>query len=179
MRMPNRPPSRSRPLTPGEIALAERVFGDALDTRNLRVVRRAWGRFAFVIGDRIHVPPGAPADFAAAPLHTQAWLVHELVHAWQFQTGAWRTLASWLWVVATGGYGKGLPGYAYRLPPKPWRRCNLEQQARLVEHQFLLQAGCRCPTMPAGATLADYAEITPFGRNLREIMDKAGHPTQA
>ena len=179
MRMPSTLQPRSRPLTPGEIALAERVFGDALDTNRVRIVRRAWGRFAFVVGDRVHVPPGAPEDFAAASLRGQAWLVHELVHVWQFQTGAWRTLASWLSVAATGGYGPGLPGYAYRLPLKPWRRCNLEQQARLVEHQFLLQAGAACPTMPAGATLADYRDVTPFGRNLRENMDKAGHPTQA
>ena len=108
-------------------------------------------------------PGRLPADFAAAPLRTQARLVHELVHVWQFQTAPLATLASWAQVAARGGYGPGLPGYRYPWPPPPWARLNLEQQASLVEHAFL----ARKPhdvDRPKRASPTRYAGLTPFDR---------------
>ena len=152
----------SRPLTPGEIELARRVFGEAIDYRGVRISVRRWGRWAITFGSRISFPPtGAPADFAREGTHAQAWLIHELTHVWQFQTTPLRTLLSWAKVVLTGGYGPGTPGYRYALPLKPWRKLNLEQQASAVEHAFLLRQGFRTPAMPDGAGLGGY-EVLPF-----------------
>ena len=167
-----------RPLTPGETRLARGLFGDRIDLDRVRIVRRRRGRFAYVIGSRIHFPPGPPADFRDAPVEHQAWLMHELTHVWQFQTQPFRTLWSWLGVLLGGGYSRGLPGYRYALPLRPFREHNLEQQARIVQHVFLLSRGARCPTMPPGASLAHYQD-TAFLRQALDSMDKADDPADA
>jgi len=150
-----------RPLTEGETALARRLFGAAIDPSRVRI--SAWGgRFAFVLGSRIRFPHDCPADFAAADLPMQAWLAHELTHVWQFQTRPLATLASWLGILLSGGYGRRLRGYRYALPLKPWGAYNIEQQARLIEHGFLAERGWTCAAMPPGACAEDYRRCTPF-----------------
>ena len=145
-----------RPLTPGETALARSVFGEALDPASVRIGRAPFGPFAVTLGRRILFPGQPPVDFSAEPLERRAWLVHELVHVWQFADRPGRTLASWAKVAASGGYGPGQPGYAY-VHPFEWDDLNLEQQARVVEHAYLLRAGGVAP-----AQLAAYAGRTPF-----------------
>ena len=81
-----------RRLTPGERALARGVFADAIDLDRVRIAPWLPGRTAVTTGSTIHFTRGATADFAGEPPHLQAWLVHELVHVWQFQTRALRTL---------------------------------------------------------------------------------------
>ena len=156
-----------RRLTPGEHALARSVFEGALDLDRVRLVSTPF-RTAVTTGRVIWMPADAPQDFAAAPTRLQGWLVHELVHVWQFATAPAGTLRSWAGVVASGGYGPGLPGYAYA-HPFDWNALNLEQQARVVEHAFLMREGAVAgastppPSGAAGrATLDDYAGRTPF-----------------
>lgn len=156
-----------RRLTPGERALARSVFGEALDLDRVRIARTPF-RTAVTLGPVILMPHDAPRDFAAAPVHLRAWLVHELVHVWQFATAPAGTLRSWAGVVASGGYGPGLPGYAYALP-FDWEALNLEQQARAVEHAFLIREGAAVEAAAPSearpqrrATLDDYAGRTPF-----------------
>ena len=138
------------------------MFGDAIDLDRVRIVRRGRGRIAFVVGSWVVFPAMAPADFGAAEPWMQAWLVHELTHVWQFQTRLLRTLASWLGILVTGGYGPRLKGYRYALPLKGWDAHNIEQQARIVEHGFLAACGHASPAMPEGACLDDYRRCTPF-----------------
>jgi hypothetical protein len=154
----------SRSLTAGEVELARGVFGDAVDYARVRVWTRSWGWAAIVFGSVITFPPRhpAPSDFADEGVRLQAWFVHELTHVWQFQTAPARTLVSWALVLAAGGYGYGQPGYRYDLPLKDWDAYNLEQQASIVEHAFLLWRGAPCPSAPKGATLADYEGYGPF-----------------
>ena len=146
----------------------------------VRLHAHGLGGFAVTLGRRVLFPHGPPEDFAAEPLQVQAWLVHELTHAWQFQTAPARTLASWARVAGSGGYGPGLPGYRYPWPPPPWAALNLEQQASLVEHAFLeretrprfgaasapprdsIQPADARPDMANGASPTRYAGLTPF-----------------
>ena len=152
----------SRSLTPGERRLAEDVFGDAVRLEAVRLHGGGFGGFAVTLGSHVFLPPHlASKDFAAADLGSQALLIHELVHVWQFQTRPMWTLASWAGVVASGGYGPGLPGYRYTLPLGPFAKLNLERQASVVEHAFLLRAGERSERMPAGLGAADL-EGSPF-----------------
>lgn len=152
-----------RPLTSGERALAESVFGSALDLAPVRLTAGGFGAFAVTLGPWITVAPGAlRADYARAGLGERAWLLHELTHVWQFQTAPLRTLASWAKTVATGGYGPGLPGYRYTLPLAPFESYGLERQAAIVEHAFLVREGGRAYEVPVGACWADYSTVTPF-----------------
>ncbi len=160
-----------RRLTPGERALAQSVFGGRLNPETVRITPTPF-RTAVTLGRVILMPHDAPRDFAAAPLHLRAWLVHELTHVWQFATAPAATVGSWAGVALSGGYGPGLPGYAYA-HPFTWDALNLEQQARVVEHAFLMREGAaveaaapcedrRRPRPGGGATPGDFAGRTPF-----------------
>jgi hypothetical protein len=153
---------RVRRLTPGEAALAF-LFGDELRLKGVRVMTGAPTLgFAFVVG-RWMVFPTDTKDFSAEDVGMQAWFIHELTHVWQFQMRPIRTLLSWAAVALSGGYITGL-AYLYRLPLKAWDRLNLEQQARTVEHGWLLRQGQRTDRMPDGAAFEDYAAVPFFFR---------------
>ena len=56
----------ARPLTPGEIALARSMFGDAIDYGRVRLVRRKWWPFqpkgiVMAPTGNIHFHPDEPA----------------------------------------------------------------------------------------------------------------------
>ncbi len=147
--------------------MAHSVFGEALALDRVRLHAHPFGGFAVTLGRRILFPGEPPADFAAAPLQAQAWLMHELVHAWQFQTAPAATLASWAKVAMSGGYGPGSPGYRYPWPPPAWSTLNLEQQASLVEAAFLDRERAQRfgdATTNKGLDSARYAGLTPFTR---------------
>ena len=151
-----------RRLTPGEAALARSVFSAALD---LKPVRLWWHglptRFAVTVGPVITLPGVVRLDFSVEGADVQAWLIHELVHVWQMQTDPARAIVSWARVLASGGYGPGLPGYRYTLPAD-WRALNLEQQAAAVEDMVRISAGLEPRHGPAGARSDDYRGLTPF-----------------
>ncbi len=152
-----------RGLTDGEMALARSVFADAIVYARVRIASGGFGPFAVTTGSRINIPVGAYSnDFAGERPLMQAFFIHEMVHVWQFQTRPLWALFSWARVALGGGYGPGLPGYAYDLPLDDWGALNLEQQASAVEHAFLLQVGHRHPATPAGGRLASYSGRTPF-----------------
>ena len=156
-------PGLARQLTGTETALAREVFGEAIDYGRVRIAQGGFGRFAVTTGSRINVPASmSSADFARERPLIQAFFIHEMTHVWQFQTRPAWTLASWARVALSGGYGAGSPGYRYALPVAPWAALNLEQQASVVEHAFLLQRGHRSPAAPPGARLDHYRGKTPF-----------------
>lgn len=145
---------RLRRLAAGEQALARSVFGAALDPKRTWILTGApTGPWAMVVFGLMLFPVDV-ADFSATGVHRQAWFVHELTHVWQFQTRPLWTLQSWARAALTGGYGFGR-AYRYALPLQ-WRKLNLEQQAKAVEHAFLRRHGARSPDMPPGAEIEDY-----------------------
>ena len=152
-----------RALTAGEAALAQEVFGAAVELGRVRLHGGGFGGFAVTLGSNIFLPPHlAQHDFSLAGAGGQALLVHELVHVWQFQTRPVGTLMSWARTVLEGGYGPGLPGYRYGLPLAAFAELALERQASVVEHAFLLRAGLRTPMMPQGLRWSDVRGATPF-----------------
>jgi hypothetical protein len=151
----------SRPLTPGEVALARSVFGDAIDLDRVRLVRRKWWPFhpkgtVMAPTGNIHFHPSDTRwseDFSRESLELQGLLVHELTHVWQAQ--------------ARGRFYLPLMRhpfcrYAYRFKPgRAFDRYGLEQQAEIVRHVFLLR---RAPHWPVATDLAELEAILPFGR---------------
>lgn len=148
-----------RPLTTGEIALARKVFGTAIDYGKVRIRRQKWFPFqprSITMAPRghIHFHPQSASyreDFSAAPLDHQALLIHELAHVWQAQTRG-----SWYLVVCRHPFCR----YDYVLRPG-WRfsRYGIEQQAMIVQHAFMLQSGRPVPGAP---DLATYRRLIPF-----------------
>lgn len=128
-----------RTLTPGEIALARTVFGDAIDYPRVTIQRRKFfplhpRKVTMAPMGHLHFHPGAEHycdDFATAALHHQGHFIHEMVHVWQAQT-----LGRWYLVLRRHPWCR----YDYALRPG-WKlaQYGLEQQAEIVRHAFLLR----------------------------------------
>jgi hypothetical protein len=151
----------ARPLTPGEIALARSVFGDAIDYSKVRMVRRKWWWFqpkatAMAPTGNIHFHPHGKLwseDFAAEPLQRQGLFIHEMTHVWQSQTRGRLYLplmrhpfCRYRYVVEDG---RPLQGYG------------LEQQAEIMRHLFLAKRGFRLPAIQDLQRLERCAPFTP------------------
>jgi hypothetical protein len=145
--------TRGRSLTPGEIALARSVFGEAIDYPKVRLVRRKWwplqprGIVMAPTGN-IHFHPADPnwrEDFSTAPLSLQGLFIHELTHVWQAQTRGRFYLPLMRHPFCR---------YAYRfVPGKPFAAYGLEQQAEIVRHAFLQKQGQKLAGMADPAIL--------------------------
>ena len=146
-----------RPLTPGEVALARSVYGDAIDYARVALSRTKWAffqprRVVMTPLGCIHFHPKGDLwrdDFAAAALTDQGLFIHEMCHVWQHQHGVYLPLARHPFC----RYGYGLQ------PGRPFRRYGIEQQAEIVRHAFLLRRGA---TVPAAPALAQYDTLLPF-----------------
>ena len=137
-----------RPLTTGEIELAQSVFGDAIDYSKVRLVKAKWWPFhprnaAMAPMGNIYFHPdggGWSEDFSKEPLGRQGFFVHEMTHVWQAQ--------------AKGRFYLPLMRhpfcrYGYALQPgRPFERYGLEQQAEIVRHVFLEKHGGTPPVCP-------------------------------
>ena len=147
---------RSRSLTPGEIALARTMFGDAIDYSKVRLFKGKWWPFhprnaAMAPMGNIYFHPDGGVwsdDFSKEPLGRQGFFIHEMTHVWQTQRGGRFYLPLMRHPFCQ---------YSYRLKPgKPFGRYGLEQQAEIVAHVFLAERGARQPVCPPRALL-------PFG----------------
>lgn len=148
-----------RGLTEAERALARSVFGDAIDYDAVRIFNRKWAffqprRVTMAPMGHIHFHPRGQAwcpDFCDVGLQRQAHFIHEMTHVWQAQTRG-------RWYLVLMRY----PGmrYSYALKPGwPLERYNLEQQAEIVKHYFLLSRGQQVAGAPG---IEAYRAIMPF-----------------
>ncbi|CAM3057353.1 Vgr related protein [Sphingomonas antarctica] len=147
----------SRGLTDAEVALTRSVFGDAIDTTEVRINNRKWAFFQ--PRDTIMAPDGQLwlhpkselycADFSQQPIDRQGLFIHEMTHVWQRQQGIYLPLAR---------HPFCRYGYAIK-PGKVFRRYGIEQQAEIVRHAFLLRHNRMIPGAPP---LAVYETILPF-----------------
>ncbi len=146
-----------RPLSAGEIALAQSVFGEAIDYAPVRILQRKWIFFqprgtVMAPTGSIHFHPLCTRyrdDFAAASLSDQGLFIHEMVHVWQHQKGIFLPIAR-----------HPFCRYDYAIRPGlPLHRYGIEQQAEIVRHAFLLRRGASVIGAPA---LARYENILPF-----------------
>lgn len=149
---------KGRPLTVDEIALARRIFGDAIDYSRVGVANRKWAFFqprdvTMAPLGSIHFHPGGGLycnDFGCVDHDRQGLFIHEMVHVWQHQRGIFLPLRR-----------HPFCRYDYSLKPG-WRleRYGIEQQAEIVRHIFLLRQGVRLAGAPP---LEQYRGILPFG----------------
>lgn len=146
----------SRPLTPGEVEMAQSIFGGAIDYGRVRLIEGKWWplqprRSAMApMGDIWFHPDGGGwvPDFAVEPLSAQAYFIHEMTHVWQAQGGGRFYL-----MLMRHPFCR----YRYVLRAgKPFRRYGIEQQAEIVRHRFLADRG-----VPVAQTIAP--DLLPFG----------------
>ena len=137
-----------RSLTPGEVELVRSIFGNAIDTSKVRLVRGKWWPFhprraAMAPMGNIWFHPdggGWSEDFSKEPLSLQAFFVHEMTHVWQAQRGGRFYLPLMRHPFCR---------YGYRLEAaKPFSGYGIEQQAEIVRHRFLADRGAPVPIVP-------------------------------
>ena len=157
--VPSCPIGGERALTPGEVALARSVFGDAIDYAPVRIRRRKWAFFqprniTMAPRGHLHFHPLGDAycdDFSDQPIHRQALFIHEMTHVWQTQR-----LGEWYLVTRRMPWAR----YDYALRPGwPLDRYGIEQQAEIVKHAFLLRNGMKLAGM---ADVAAYDVLVNF-----------------
>ena len=156
---------RARRLTAGEAALCREVFGGQLRLERVRLwccPPVGWTtERPFVAGGLLwpgrslilYPPAEARLDFSApeTPLYEQSVFIHEMTHVWQSQQGVNLLFAKLK-------AGDGPAAYAYQLTPGClWRRFNIEQQAMIVQHDFLRRRG-----WPSVHPTEAYLAVLPF-----------------
>lgn len=145
-----------RPLTAGEIALGRSVFGDEIDWPRVRVMqapRLGFGAMAPFGRSIIFSKWRARRDFAEASLDEQGWFIHELTHIWQSARGMLLPIAKL--------NALGRKAYAYKARGgATLRSYNIERQAEIARHLFLVRAGA----CEKGAPPRDWLEAVWAGR---------------
>ena len=145
-----------RTLSDGEITIARRIFGNVIDYPRVRVYARGW---TWLQPAHTAVAPDGniyfnwadfKQDFSTNALDG-AWLIHELVHVWQHQTGQW---------VLIRGIFERTYAYGKLDPVKPYARYLLEQQAAIVEDYFRITHDL--PTRWGHANPVEYEAVIPF-----------------
>ncbi|WP_290722221.1 vgr related protein [Altererythrobacter sp.] len=137
------PVGGERDLTPGEVKLAQSVFGTAIDYDAVTIRRRKWFPFqprhvTMAPCGHLHFHPKGNAycaDFSSECLTRQGFFIHEMSHVWQTQTrGMWHLIFNRMpWA-----------RYDYTLKPG-WQltRYGIEQQAEIIKHAFWLRNGAK------------------------------------
>lgn len=153
-----------RPLTAGELRLARSVFGAALDPNRVRVHNRPYlprqGK-GIAMTPNGHVwfnPTDYKPDFSRR-VTDAAWLVHELTHAWQYQSGRSTRMRG---LLEQFGRLWGSDPYPYGAvdPGRRFASYKNEQQAAMVEDYYRVREGLK-PRFGSGS-LRDYELAIPF-----------------
>jgi hypothetical protein len=156
-----------RELTAGERMLAASAFGDAIDYRRVRIIRRKWWPFqprevAMAPTGNIHFHPKSSLwsdDFAAASLGLQALFIHEMTHVWQAQIRGRFYLPLMRHPFCR---------YDYALKPgQSFERYGLEQQGEIMRHAFLLREGA---SVAGGPPLETYLGVIPFAFTRQKFL---------
>ena len=147
----------ARPLTANETRAARTVFGSAIDYRRVRI-HNIVAYFFQPTGTAI-TPDGEVyfgrsdylPDFGTR-VGNMSWLVHELVHVWQWQKGMW---------VKSRRLIKGKYEYGDLSKDRSnFADYGIEQQAAIVEDYFRITHGLK-PRNGTG-THDDYVMTIPF-----------------
>jgi hypothetical protein len=142
-----------RPLSGAEMAEARRVFGPGLNYGAIRIVEdpvMGAGDIARTLPGKIYFPPGASRSGGFTP-----WLIHELMHSWQYQHGISLGVTSATAFLCYAGvqtyaYGGDAGLTAATAAGRNLRSFNTEQMGDIAgdEYRRLLSGGNTAPFMP-------------------------------
>jgi hypothetical protein len=128
---------RSRPLTPGEIAMAALVFGTSIDYKRVRIHARRY--MPFQPKNCCMTPNGSMyfhwscflPDYTRGDSPVVHWFLHEMAHVWQHQLG---------YAVRLRGAVRFGLSYGYDLASgKTLADFNMEAQGDLLADYFALK----------------------------------------
>ena len=127
--------SKSRPLTPHELAIVRPIFGNSIVYDAVRVVKGYFANAPTTLGNYVRISLESRFD--------DSTLTHELTHVWQYQTHGTGYISNSMCAQIAGAIGTGSRNAAYEIHPADLRtvrsfsELSAERQARTVEHYFL------------------------------------------
>ena len=135
----------ARPLTQNEIAMAQKIFGHALDYKIIKIHNQSALPFlpqntAMAPNNNVYMPERLYCpDYALASPSLQALFIHELVHVWQHQNKVLHVFGAFLKETVKHKFNYAA-AYDYTLQKDcDLAQYGLEQQARIIEDYFLLK----------------------------------------
>jgi hypothetical protein len=142
----------SRRMTPGEILMAQEVYGDDILYGAVRIfngpINSAQMADAMAPNGNIYFKNHYSDDFSLDDFSSKSFFIHEMAHVWQYQKGENMVYALF-------------NSYSYRLQPgKSFYDYNLEQQAEISSHYYQAKNGSSKYDLPT------YKQIIPFGDGL-------------
>lgn len=135
-------PAGFRALTPGEIALAQRLFGPSICYDKVGITAGKFMPFqpkgtAMAPDGNLYMYGCYHEDYSTQPPLTQSHFIHEMVHVWQKQNGVLDPIASALKLSLTYRFNYNA-AYEYALDAtRDLTSYNMEQQATIVQDYFL------------------------------------------
>ncbi len=128
-------------MTPLEIQEAQRVFGDAINYKHVRIDEDSW--IARVGAKNARATQMGVCTFYTInftrKIHTDIgnadmnWLIHELVHVMQMKYTGSQYMIEAIFAQMTDGYNYGGPQNLYG---KHYRQFNREQQGNIAQHYY-------------------------------------------
>jgi hypothetical protein len=134
-----------RPLTSGEIILAQSIFAASIDYAAVRVYDRGYA-FLNGIGDmsfkgNIYLPDRYCSDFSSAPLPQQRLFIHEGVHVWQHQNNVVNLALAAICESAKHQFRYRKTYFFHLERGRDLLDYGFEQQAAIIEDYFLRRHG--------------------------------------
>lgn len=132
----------SRPLTAGEIRLAQTVFGNSIDYTTVKVSDSPYVFFqpanaAMAPNGNLYMHNCYRADYAQTDSYTRSLFIHEMTHVWQFQNGVLNPVAEAVKLYMKHKFNYAA-AYDFTLDAKKdLTDYEMEQQASIVEKYFL------------------------------------------
>lgn len=138
----------TRPLTDGEVKLAQSVFGASIDYAAVRVSDQKGVFFhphhtAMVIGNTLHARDCYEPDYSACDAYRRSLFIHEMTHVWQGQNKVLNVIASAVKLQLKHKFNYAKSYYFTLEEGRDLTSYGLEQQAAIVEEYYLISQGGR------------------------------------
>jgi hypothetical protein len=163
------PPPIRRGLTPAEIAIASRVFGNSLDLSQITITDDGLladlDRNARATPGLVTFPAGTLSQNTNT-LRFERWLIHELTHQWQYQHGA--EITNLLPAAIAGSYDYGGPeGLAQAAAEgRSFLSFSTEQQGDIIADYYIRSRDEELPEGDPYLQYANYVRSQPVGKDL-------------
>lgn len=134
----------ARPLTPGEVELAKRVFKDSIDYDKVKIHNEKYVAFQpdesamtpngeiYAVGTNTYLK-----DYSDGRVYDRGFFIHEIAHVWQYQLNILNPITAAIGQYVLNGFDYSR-AYAYELKPgKDLLDYSIEQQAQIIEDYYL------------------------------------------
>ncbi len=133
-----------RPLTAGEVKLAQEVFGNSIDYTTVKIHDRPFAPFhqrnvAMTPNGQMYMNGCYSDDYSRTDSQGRSLFIHEMTHVWQYQNKIFNVLGTGIELTLKHKFNYNA-AYAFQLEAgKDLVDYGMEQQAAIVQEYFLVK----------------------------------------